>query len=458
MKKGQKEKKVFSAVTSGYLAILLSLYLLYPGTGGYQSITDQKWNAYLAVTGAYLLAMLLLRLELAAVGSAGLPGPKRLWRSTDLTQKLIFGYLLACAVSTLLSDHLPAAFTGSDRRDGLVAIALYSLSFLTVAATVKPKRWMLWVFAAAMSLNCCLCLVQLTGRNPLRLYPEGMTYYDANKKYAGEFLGTIGNVDILSALLSLSVPAFWTALLRLKGDRTRFLLLIPLALCLAVLLKAFVAGGILGIGGAVVLSAPLLFPGKRARKAAAAGVACLCVLGLLAVYFFGARFGGFLYEASELMHGNWSDEFGTGRVYIWRSVLPLVRERPLFGGGPDTLGLRTDAAFERFDESLGILIHSRIDNAHNEYLNILINEGLIALLLYLAALAASAGKWLRTFSDRPAAALCGCAVLGYAIQALFGICSPITAPYFWMALAFLSAGRPENIPADKVDKRRGKRL
>lgn len=38
----------------------------------------------------------------------------------------------------------------------------------------------------------------------------------------------------------------------------------------------------------------------------------------------------------------------------------------------------------------------------------------------------------------PVIALCGAGVLGYCIQAFFGISSPISAPYFWIALALLT--------------------
>ena len=115
--------------------------------------------------------------------------------------------------------------------------------------------------------------------------------------------------------------------------------------------------------------------------------------GLLGIYFFGGRLGGFLYEASQVLHGNLDDSFGSGRIYIWRNVLELVPERLLFGGGPETLALRMEAAFERYDPELGILIHSAIDVAHNEYLNVLVNQGLLALAAELIALVLCAVQW-----------------------------------------------------------------
>ncbi len=436
-RKAESGNRILFLLTSVYLVIILFIYLLYPGFGGYQVITAQKWNAYLLITGVYVLAMVVLRLELTAVGAEKAPTPRKVWRSFDLPQKLVLLYLCATALSAFCSDYRVVSLWGSKRCEGLAAITLYCMSFLLISAYLQPQKWMLWLFAAAISINCMLCLVQFAGYNPLNLYPEGMNYYGANKQYAGEFLGTSGNVDILSAVLSLSIPAFWTAIIRLK-DKLRWLFLIPLALCLVVLFKAFVAGGILGVAGAIVLSIPVMLDGETTRKRALFSVICLLIVALACVYLFGDRMGGFLYEASELLHGRWNDNFGSGRLYIWRNVIQLVPQHPFLGGGPDTLGLRTDAAFERYDESLGILIHSAIDAAHNEYLNILVNQGIIALLLYLAALGVSAVKWIRTAAEDSVAAICGCAILGYCIQAFFGISSPISTPYLWLALAALN--------------------
>ena len=439
VKQNEKDQNtLLSKLTNAYLAMLLGVYLIYPGLGGYQSITAQKWQMYLVLTGAYIFLMALLSAELFIVGGKSLKLLREGKESLGLPQKLVLGYLAVTVISTLLSDYRSVAVWGSGRCEGLLTIALYCLSFLLASIFVRPKQWMLWLFAAAVSVNCILAMIQFTGCNPLQLYPEGMNYYDAYTRYSGEFLGTVGNVDILSAVLSLSIPAFAAAIFRMKG-RTRFLFFVPLALSLAVLAKAFVAGGILGVSGALLLSVPVLLNGKKPRRCAWLIVAGILLTAAVSVYFLGGRMGGFLYEASELMHGRWSDDFGSGRLYIWRNVMELVPEHPLFGGGPDTLGLRTDAAFERYDETLGILIHSTIDTAHNEYLNILINQGSFGLLTYVAILMASAVRWLTLARKNLTVAVCGCAVLGYCIQAFFGISSPISTPYLWMALALLNA-------------------
>lgn len=73
-------------------------------------------------------------------------------------------------------------------------------------------------------LNAGIGLLQYAGYNPLGLFPEGTGYHDAFILYNGQFMGTLGNVDTLSAFLCLMVPLFYGTYL-LSGRR---LALIPM--------------------------------------------------------------------------------------------------------------------------------------------------------------------------------------------------------------------------------------
>ena len=67
----------------------------------------------------------------------------------------------------------------------------------------------------------------------------------------------------------------------------------------------------------------------------------------------------------------------------------------------------------------------------------LLDQGLVALMFYLAMLAVLLRRWYRAACDDPCCAVCGCAALAYGIQAFFSIPSPATTPLFFLALAFL---------------------
>lgn len=178
-------------------------------------------------------------------------------------------------------------------------------------------------------------------------------------------------------------------------------------------------------------------PRNRMRLALVCFVlAVLC--GALVILYLYDRFPyGFLRQAHEILRGNLDDNFGSGRIYIWRQVWELVKEAPLLGGGPDTLGLRGLIPFSRFNEELEIEIVGTIDAAHNEYLNILVNQGLLSLLPYLAALILTFIKWWKD-AENIAVAICGCAMFFYSIQAFFGISMCIIAPYLWVAIAIVN--------------------
>lgn len=436
---------LFEKLTELYLLLMLSVFLAFPGLGGYAYLTSHKWILFAGLSGGYLVLCGLLALELAILGHRKLQSPAAIWRALQLPQKLVILFWCCTGLSTICAVDPVRAFWGSGRLEGLLTITLYCGCFLLVSRWGRPKCWMLWASGISMSINCVIALLQLAGRNPLSLYPTGMTYFDSGIQYEGQFLGTIGNTNLLSAVLCIAIPAFFSALLTLRNKR-RFLLLIPLTLCLIVWVKAEVAGGVIGVLGSILLSLPVLVKKKAAKKWIAVTLAALLLVSLLVVYIAGDHLGGALYEAHELMHGRVKQSFGSGRLFIWRVVWKLVPERPLLGGGPDTLGLRSTAYFEHYDEQLDMMIRSKIDTAHNEYLGILVNQGLPALIFYWTALAVAAVQWVKRADKDPEIAICGIGVLGYCIQAFFGISSPITTPFLWLMFGLLLAsGKRETV-------------
>ncbi len=91
--------------------------------------------------------------------------------------------------------------------------------------------------------------------------------------------------------------------------------------------------------------------------------------------------------------------------------------------------------FERFDAMRGVTIVAQIDVAHNEFLNILFHQGILALLAYFGALLSIAVRCLRSRSKRAAAL--GTAALCWCVQSLFGFSMFVTTPLFFFVLALL---------------------
>ena len=407
-------------VSTGYAAALLLVHYLFLPCGGYERMMEGKYHSFIALTLSYLAVMCFAR------GGGSL-------RSTA-ARLCAAAYLGFSALSAVCSPYGAATLLGGSRRDGLVTLALYAACFLLLSRDLRPDRRLLYGTAAATTLCCDLTLVQLGGHNPLALYPAGLTYYDGDGAYLGFYAGTSGNVDFTAFLLALAACVLGFAALRL-----RLWTLAPAAALAAwVLWRLDVSAARLGVVFTLLWGMALLAPGKRrAMLLTSAG------LSLLLVIFVFNYTGNnqTLTQAHALLHGRFDPSFGAERLRIWRDCLPLVRERPLLGGGPDTLGLRGVEPFPWYLPDR--VVPSDVTAAHNEYLNILVNQGAPALAAYLGLLGAALVHCFRR-ADEPCCAICGAGLLCYAAMACFSISTCITAPYVWLLLALCGGSEREN--------------
>lgn len=458
---------------SGYLAalcvFLLAAPFFAPG-GGYRVIAEFKAAVYAGLTLLFLLLSL-----------PGMPPLRRLFRGP--ARLLGWGMLFFCLLSALCSPWKETAFLGGSRREGFLHLALYLLSFLLVSCReVRDRRGLTAVFACAVMLLDGFCLLQLTGRNPLGLYPPDMSWADANLRYQGAYLGTPGNAAFTGAVLSPAAALFFLLLLR-DGRRERLLLLAPLLLsarvlgamgvtapilallCLLVLSPvplcrrwgqlcrwAFLASltaavllwellpaagrlGLLLAAWAALAARRVLPPEKETRIPACVLPVMLCLGAAAGAYFYRGWYGP-LREAGELLRGELSDEMGSGRVYIWRQVIAALPGRLWLGTGPDTLSLRGLAPYSYFSPETGKTVTLSIDAAHNEVLHTLACCGLPAAVCHLGLFLCAALRFLRGRGES-----CAGAALCYGVQALFGISMCASAPVFWIFLALsLSKG------------------
>ncbi len=131
--------------------------------------------------------------------------------------------------------------------------------------------------------------------------------------------------------------------------------------------------------------------------------------------------------------------------HTWKEGAKLVKERPVFGAGPDCvlLGLYNTTETPR-------LAAGTIDRPYNEYLYIAMTRGIMTLLAYLALLALTIKrcvKNLKTFTlngkDWTNVALLA-GIAAYTAQAFFNMSAITAAPFFWLLLGLVWADRREN--------------
>ncbi|MBR7150180.1 MAG: O-antigen ligase family protein [Oscillospiraceae bacterium] len=413
----EKKRKAAIArrISALYVYALLTVFYLYLPFGGYARMMEGKFNLFLLLTVPYVLSMFVLA------------GRSLLTRPTA-TELCAAGYLAATVLSALLSPYGSAVLLGGSRKDGLLTVVLYVLTFLFLCRFYRAGERLLPIIALCATLCDLLVLIQLMGRNPFWLYPAGLNYFDGDIAYAGFYAGVSGNIDFTAFLLALAAAVLTAAAIRKQS----LPLLLPVVLTLTVLLKLGVAAALVGYGAATLFSLPFLFP--RHRRAAWGLVSCTLAALLLFLLFYSGD-NQTLREASALLHGEADVSFGSGRLAIWRSILPLVAARPLFGGGAGTLHLRGLPPFYWYRE--GGMVEVAVTSAHNEYLGILADQGLFALLFFLALLLLALRRcYQKAAQDR--FALCGAALLCYGAMAFFSVSTCITTVYLWLLLAIIA--------------------
>lgn len=420
-------------LTDKYIIAMLLLFPLWTGLEGYADITRWKFTFFAVFTGIWVALLIFF-----AVRERARP------RCPKAFALLGAAFAVWAAVSALASGFGSRLLLGW-HYDGLLPMLLYLAAALGVASYGEWHDYYVNLLAVSVTLCCAVALMQLAGLNPLRLYPDGLDYYDSGVKYSGSFLGTMGNTNVLGSFLCLTCPLFaYTALQR----RGRSLwLLAPAALSAAVLALSRSEAGLVGALAALLLGVVYYVNQLGRRRAAlmllAAEAAAVCVF--LAFVYFSPPEGGTLYELGELLHGRVRDSFGSSRVAVWREALRLFAARPVLGGGPGSFGLRSTLEFSRYVAESGITLTTRADNAHCEALEYLVDLGLPGCALYLSLAFFVFRRWMR--GALPAA---GTALLAYFVQGLFSSGTCFVLPIVCI-FSGLTAGAGEPLrPGDRA--------
>ena len=134
-------------------------------------------------------------------------------------------------------------------------------------------------------------------------------------------------------------------------------------------------------------------------------------------------------ETIELSRGNYNENYGTKRVEIWRQTIEEVPKYLIHGIGIDNFSLIKNG----YPVMIG---YNAYDKAHNEYLQILITEGIFSLISYLLLFGFILIKGIiSSFKNKKVYLLLP--VLGYLVQAFFNISVIEVAPIFYICLGLL---------------------
>ena len=174
---------------------------------------------------------------------------------------------------------------------------------------------------------------------------------------------------------------------------------------------------------------------KRIIKFFYIGVVGVGIIGILVLYFYKSDIG-MLYEIHELLHGNFDDNFGTYRIFLWKRTLAIIPQYLILGSGPDTFAIRFMAKYTQDIAALGELTLN--DTAANVYLTMAVNLGLVGLITYLGFIYNQIKIGIRKINKY--SAILFTALVCYLICSFFNLSVVIISPIFWtlMGLHYVS--------------------
>ncbi|RKM54956.1 O-antigen ligase domain-containing protein [Butyrivibrio sp. X503] len=465
----EKTKKL----TLLYLLLLTTVLPLYMKDGFYK-LGEAKGVLFMALGGVFFVVSAVLMLISKTPFKLGLMGV------------LLFSNI----ITFLLSIDKKTALLGLDGwRMGLLSLLFSIFSACIISNGIEFKK----IFVIAILIvPFAVCILGILGR--FGIYPLGVSADD------GSFLSTIGNINWFTAFLSVFVPLGGSIAATRKRFSLEFFLseIIVIVGLLSLLLQGS-ESGLLIIAGTYLL---LLFLGLSDRETFKAFLIQLFTLGIamaivyLLMFFFGKRYtyddnllilicqnhSGiilmaavfFIYRLSRfaeevnlewkeklykkifyvmiligvavvsvLLYKTYSDDFGNGRGIIWRMSFDMYKSlspiRKIVGVGQDCFYKYAYSDPSWSESFINVFGGNRLTNAHNMYLTLLIEGGVMGLISFIFTFGYVLKNLIMikdTDKKKHAGLCCALPIFVYLINGLVSFSTVVSTPYVFMILGY----------------------
>ena len=470
-------------VTDWYISVMLLVYCLWCPEG-FVNVEEPKYIFFAAATLLWFVLLVSISFE------EGLPTgfftPARI-------AALVFAAV--CLLSSVFSPFDLSEIIIGHRYTGLLTQLLLATMMMGISQFGHCKDRHFIAFGLSIVILCLISIVQKLGINIFGMYPGDTTYFNYPT-----FLGTIGNIDTLAALISLAVPLFLGLFVKKEAPYAK-LYLIALFFSSMLLTLGGAESALLGVAVvSVVTPAFLVRSMKDLRRTLGGGALALAGIALGGTmdigmangvsvfrFSFGTMTIACLALAAVFGAASWSLQFirrePSGRMF--RNAFIAVAVVCVFGaltavwfwpGQSGTVYQASQILHGHFDDSYGNdrigiwrvtltnvpespmlgggpgTLHLRtvkiLENgsvarlAHNTYLQYLVDTGILGLLSYLALIFTSIfvrrrEQWKPVRIGLVLAAMC------YAVQDFFNLGVPVASPFFWIILGLLQARTDE---------------
>jgi O-antigen ligase len=191
-------------------------------------------------------------------------------------------------------------------------------------------------------------------------------------QHAAQPFGSFVNRHNFAAFMemSIAVPLGMIFVGAIPRDQ-RLIILTAIGLMGVALIMSGSRGGLVALIAALVF---LVLITSKAKNGNQIAIRVVLVILLLLVVVIGSIFIGGESSLTRLAETARSDDFSTNRLQIWKVTLDVITQNLPFGAGIGAFA----AAYSPHDPMNGL---ARVEQAHNDYLQILADAGLVGLAI-----------------------------------------------------------------------------
>ncbi|TQR21223.1 O-antigen ligase family protein [Psychrobacillus vulpis] len=336
----------------------------------------------------------------------------------------IYAFIFFLLVSVIFSEYKTIAIWGMhNRHDGAITYICFAMLML-IALNIKYPKNALKIVTYALYpfiwINIIIALMTFYGKNIMlnETIHKILTIFDKSGVTFDErsiLTGTLNQWNYMSGMSSIMVMIFLTLAIFQDSMRLRIINLLTALAAFATLLVSMSSSGFLSVAVMTLLMLVALFLKGNKKRGLLLFMSFLLIaslqIGILSTKnpkVWNESLGMFVktnpftkiegalelfdnktYAADKKLELPVLPErgyaAGSGRIYIWSTMLELISERPLYGYGMDTILFHfpqnnLEKRAELWDEK------GLVDKPHNMYLGILWGTGILGFLAFIIML------------------------------------------------------------------------
>ena len=415
------KKNIIEFLSFIYISFFLAIMLILVIQTIYQSISLRDYSTFIYVSGGIGLLLYF--------------ASKIKNFKFNKYEIMVFIMIVLSCLSLLNAVDINVAIFGRENRyEGLLVWLSYYI-FILVAMNIKNKRYLyviIFLISIHMISNIYYGLYQVKVFSMPTLF-----YVSAPEKYATGFLG---NSNFFSSLSTIFYGLILGLFLKIRfGCKKYFLAILLLLANLGVLMcgamSAFVTIIIINLVCFIQMIA--LIVKKKNDYLIYCSSLIIGILSFVLVFLSYTNFYPsikndilvlFGQTKDVIVESKMDDNYGSGRIFIWKNTIEKIKEAPITGYGIDNFA-------HAFNNNL-FLGKRLVDKAHNDYLQKALCEGIISGLVFVVFLLTIFFK--RVFKNlSPIYYGLLLAFTGYSIQAFFNVSFINVAPIYFIIIGLL---------------------